>query len=273
MDYYSKVEEAADYLKNRIVHKIESAVILGTGLGDFVNSIEKEDVIPYSDIPYFPISTVESHSGELIVGKIGQNYLIVLSGRFHYYEGYDMQSVTFGVRVLANLGIKNLYITNVAGGLNEAFNAGDLVMITDHINFMPENPLRGPNDPRMGPRFPDMKNTYNLNLQERAVAISKELKIELKSGVYFALQGPNLETPAEYKFIHTVGGDLVGMSSVPEVIVARHAGLNIFAVSIVSNVCYPIERITETTLEEVLQVAKNSGSKLSKLLIRMITHA
>lgn len=270
MDYYNKISAAANYIKTRTDLSIKDAVILGTGLGDFVDAVDIELEIPYSHIPHFPETTVRSHSGKFIIGRIKDKPVIILSGRFHYYEGYDMQEVTLPVRVVKMLGVDNIFITNVAGGVNENFDAGDLVMIADHINFLPENPLRGANDERLGPRFPDMKNTYSRDFQAKAMEIAKKMNFELKSGVYFALQGPNLETPAEYKFIHTVGADLVGMSTIPEVIVSKHVGLNIFAVSIVSNVCYPIERITETSIEDVIEIAHQSGAKLSLLLTELI---
>ena len=270
MEYYEQIKEASDFLKSRIPTFIKDAVILGTGLGDFVESVDIEDEIPYGEIPNFPVSTVESHDGKLILGTIKNKRIIVFSGRFHYYEGYSMKELTLPIRVLAMMGVENLFLTNVSGGINEDFEAGDLVMIKDHINMMPENPLRGPNDDRLGPRFPDMKNTYSEVFCNKALSIAKRLNLQLKSGIYYALQGPNLETPAEYKMVHTVGADLVGMSTVPEIIVAKHAGLNIFAVSIVSNVCFPIERITETSLEEVIEIAHQSGSKLSLLLSELL---
>lgn len=268
--YYAKITEASSFVENYLTDNILDAVVLGTGLGNFVDQIDIQKKIPYHKIPHFPTSTVESHQGELIIGRLKGTPVIMMSGRFHYYEGYSMKEVTFPIRVFQLLGIKNIFITNVAGGTNAEFVAGDLVMIKDHINFMPENPLRGQNDPRLGVRFPDMKKTYCPELRAKAYDLAKEMKIDLKEGVYFSLAGPNLETPAEYEFIHRAGGDLVGMSTVPEVIVARHAGLNIFAVSIVSNVCYPIDRIQETTIESVIEVAQEAGEKLSLLLSALI---
>lgn len=270
MKYYDKIVAASNYIKSKVNTDIKDAVVLGTGLGDFVDAVDIDMEIPYSHIAYFPETTVRSHSGKFIIGRINSKPIIILSGRFHYYEGYEMKEVTFPIRVLKMLGVENLFLTNVAGGVNEDFEAGDLVMITDHINLIPENPLRGHNDDRLGPRFPDMKNTYDKTYQTKAKEIASDLNLDLKTGVYFALQGPNLETPAEYKFIHTAGADLVGMSTIPEVIVAKHSGMNIFAVSIVSNVCYPIERIKETSIEDVIKIAHLAGSKLSKLLTKLI---
>jgi purine-nucleoside phosphorylase len=268
--YYEKIQEATAYVRSFLKDNILDAVVLGTGLGEFEESIDIQKEIPYSEIPHFPLTTVESHKGKLILGTIEEKPIIVMSGRFHYYEGYTMKEVTFPIRVFQMLGIENLYITNVAGGTNADFIAGDLVMIKDHINFMPENPLRGQNDPRLGPRFPDMKNTYSQDLRSKAHEIASKQGLTIKEGIYFSLAGPNLETPAEYEFIHRAGADLVGMSTVPEVLVAKHAGINIFAVSIVSNVCYPIDQIKETTVESVIEVAQHAGSKLSLLLRELI---
>lgn len=270
MSYYEKIEATASFLNGKISKKISNAVILGTGLGDFVDSVEISKEIPYEEIPNFPVSTVKSHSGKLIVGTIKNKDVIVLAGRFHYYEGYDMQTLTLPVRVLKMIGVENLFITNVSGGVNENYNAGDLIIIRDHINFLPENPLRGFNDERLGPRFPDMTHTYSKFFRDRAKVIAQKKGIEVREGVYFGWQGPNLETPAEYEMIHRMGGDMVGMSTVPEVIVAKHAGLNIFGASIVSNVCYPLDRIVETSVEDVIAVAKKGGSKLSVLLSELI---
>ena len=188
MEYYEQIKEASDFLKSRIPTFIKDAVILGTGLGDFVESVDIEDEIPYGEIPNFPVSTVESHDGKLIVGTIKNKRIIVFSGRFHYYEGYSMKELTLPIRVLAMMGVENLFLTNVSGGINEDFEAGDLVMIKDHINMMPENPLRGPNDDRLGPRFPDMKNTYSEVFCNKALSIAKRLNLQLKSGIYYALQ-------------------------------------------------------------------------------------
>lgn len=270
MDYYDQIKETSLYLQDRINGFIKDAIILGTGMGDILIKLKLEKEIPYSEIPNFPISTVSSHKGSIIIGTIGVKRVIVFSGRFHYYEGYSMKEIGLPIRVLSMMGVENLYLTNVSGGINPEFNAGDLVLIRDHINLLPENPLRGNNDPRLGIRFPDMKNTYNQELQEKAKKLASKLGIALKTGVYCALQGPNLETPAEYQMLHRLGADLVGMSTVPEAIVARHAGLNILAISIVSNECYPVERIKETTIEEVINTAQKAGSKLSLLLSEIL---
>lgn len=268
--YFEQITDATTYLRHHIISTIQDAVILGTGLGGFVDHIDIQKEISYEEIPHFPASTVQSHAGKFIIGSINNKPVILLSGRLHYYEGYTMKQVTFPIRILQVLGIQNLFITNVAGGTHPDFEVGDLVSIKDHIYMMPENPLRGVNDPRLGPRFPDMSDVYSTNLRSEAHKIASELNIDLKEGVYYALPGPSLETPAEYELIHKSGGDLVGMSTAPEVIAASHGGLNIFAVSIVSNVCYPKERITQTSVEEILKVAEEAGSKLSSLLTALI---
>lgn len=271
--YKARVEETADYIKSQCAIEVKKAVILGTGLGHFTNLLD--DVIfkiPYSEIVGFPESTVKGHSGELIFGQTQGIPLCILSGRFHYYEGYDMKDLTLPIRVLKYLGVEELYITNVSGSVNPDFNEGDIVLVKDHINMMPDNPLRGPNVDAWGPRFPDFSEVYSSRLSKIAGLISKELGLDLKSGVYYALQGPNLETPAEYKMIHLLGADLVGMSTVPEVIVAKHSGMEIMVLSMVSNQCFPVEDIKETTIDSVLQLAQEKGPDLSKLLIKILNH-
>lgn len=269
--YYEMILEASTYVRSFLKVNVLDAVILGTGLSDFCENIDIHKEIPYSDIPHFPRSTVESHEGKLILGHLSKKPVILMSGRFHYYEGYSMKEVTLPIRVFQLLGVENIFITNVAGGTNANYKAGDIVLINDHIYMMPENPLRGVNDSRLGIRFPDMNDTYSKSLRKKAHEIAKTQGIELKEGVYYCLPGPNLETPAEYEMIHRLGADLVGMSTIPEVLVAKHADMNIFAVSIVSNVCYPLDKIQATTLESVIEVAKESGGKLSVLLRKLIT--
>jgi purine-nucleoside phosphorylase len=244
----------------------EIGIILGTGLGNLTQEITVLYTIPYADIPHFPTSTVESHKGELVFGALAGRRVVAMSGRFHYYEGYSMQQVTFPIRVLNALKIKELIISNAAGSTSPHIKAGDIVFAKDHINLQPENPLRGENDERLGPRFPDMLPTYNKVWNARALAIAAEEGIRAHEGVYVALQGPNLETPAEYVFLHHIGADVVGMSSVPEVIVARHSGLRVLMVSVVSNQSYPPEVIRETTLEEVIAVVTATEPKLTRIL-------
>lgn len=267
---YEQIQETIHFIQSKTTSTPQQGIILGTGLGNLIEEIQIETEIAYEDIPHFPTSTVESHQGKLIFGKLGGKSVVAMAGRFHYYEGYSMKQVTFPVRVLKFLGVQRLFISNAAGSTNPDFLPGDIVFVKDHINFQPENPLRGINDERLGPRFPDMLKTYDRTLIEQAKKIATEANIRFHEGVYFALQGPNLETPAEYNFIHRVGGDLVGMSTVPEVIVARHSGMTVFVASIVSNQCYPIESITETTIEEVIGVARVAEPKLRLIVKRLV---
>lgn len=270
MDLYNKIEEAKTFIRSRSSTLSKIGIVLGTGLGPLAGEIEIQCEISYDEIPYFPKPTVQSHEGKLIFGTLSGVQVLLMSGRFHYYEGYSMQEVTFPIRVLSALGIELLILSNVAGGLQAEFQPGDLVFLKDHINLMPDNPLRGPNDDRLGLRFPDMLDTYDRSLNSRAIELCKELDIPASEGVYAALQGPNLETPAEYNYLHTIGADLVGMSTVPEVLVARHMNMKLFVISIVSNTCYPIEELTPTTLEEVISVANLASKRLSKLMIKFI---
>ncbi len=267
---FKKIEEAYQYIIRQIQFLPKTGIILGTGLGNLTDDIEIIQSIPYQHIPHFPASTVQSHKGELVFGYLSGQPIVAMAGRFHYYEGYSMQQVTFPIRVLKALGVEQLFISNVSGSVNPTFEAGDLIFVKDHINLQPENPLRGENDERLGPRFPDMLETYDKELLERGMTIAASKGIQAKKGVYVALQGPNLETPAEYNFIHVIGGDLVGMSTVPEVLVARHCGLKILVMSIVSNVCYPIEQLTETTVEEVIAVAQVAEPKLRAIVSALL---
>lgn len=257
------------YLQALTTIKPKYGIILGTGLGNLTEDIDIEVAIPYKDIPNFPVSTVESHKGELIFGTLSGKPIVAMAGRFHYYEGYSMKEVTFPVRVMKFLGVEHLFISNVSGSTNENMNPGDIVFIKDHINLQPENPLRGENDERLGPRFPDMLKTYNRVLNQRGLEIAKAHQIPAHEGVYVALQGPNLETPAEYKFLHMIGGDVVGMSTVPEVLVAKHSGLSVMVLSVVSNKCYPIENITETTLEQVVALAARAEPRM-RLIVKTL---
>lgn len=231
-----KIEEAADYIEAKIGKAIpDVAIILGTGLGDLVKEIDDRREISYSDIPNFPISTVEGHSGKLIYGKLAGKMVLAMQGRFHYYEGYSMKEVTFPIRVFQQLGIKYLFVSNAAGGANTSFDVGDVMLITDHINLFPEHPLRGKNDERLGARFLDMTGAYNSGLKNMAVEIARANNIKLQRGIYVGTQGPTFETPAEYNYFRIIGGDAVGMSTVPEVIVANHAQMKVLAFSIITN--------------------------------------
>jgi purine-nucleoside phosphorylase len=269
MQLYEQIQEAVAHIRMFTDVEPQYGIILGTGLGNLTDDLLVAYEIDYKDIPHFPVSTVQSHKGKLVFGYLEGKPVVVMAGRFHYYEGYSMQQVTFPVRVLKFLGIETLIITNVAGSTNANIEAGDLVFVRDHINLQPENPLRGENDERLGVRFPDMLKTYDKALIDKALDISNKNNIRSHTGVYVALQGPNLETPAEYNFINRIGGDLVGMSTVPEVLVARHSGLKMMVISVVSNKCFPIEEIKETTLESVIAVAHQAELKM-RLVIRQL---
>ena len=231
---YAKIQETANWLKAKMPNRPQTAIILGTGLGHLAEHIEKDLCIPYSEIPHFPVSTVEGHSGQLIFGRLGGKDVMAMEGRFHYYEGYSMQQVTFPIRVMYELGIHTLFVSNAAGGTNPQFHVGDIMIITDHINFLPENPLHGPNMPT-GPRFPDMSEAYSHRLVQLADEIAREKDINVQHGVYLATQGPTYETPSEYRMFGLWGADAVGMSTVPEVIVAHHCGIEVFGMSVITD--------------------------------------
>lgn len=230
-----KIKQAADYIKAQVAELPKVGIILGTGLGELVNHIDIAKEIPYSEIPEMPVSTVEGHSGKLIFGNLGGRYVMAMQGRFHYYEGYDMKQVTFPVRVMKALGVETLFVSNAAGGMNKDFKVGDIMIITDHINLFPENPLRGKNYEELGTRFPAMTEPYNPGLVKLADEIAAEKNIRVMHGVYVGTSGPTFETPAEYEYFRIIGGDAVGMSTVPEVIVANHAGMKVFGVSVITD--------------------------------------
>lgn len=263
-----KIQETATYLKGKINAYPETAIILGTGLGSLVHEITDKYEIDYKDIPHFPLSTVEGHSGKLIFGKLGDKDIMAMQGRFHYYEGYSMKEVTFPVRVMHALGIKTLFVSNAAGGMNPDFEIGDLMVITDHINFFPEHPLRGKNIP-YGPRFPDMSEAYNKELINKADIIAAEKGIKLQHGIYIGTQGPTFETPAEYKMFHILGADAVGMSTVPEVIVANHCGINVFGISVITDL--GVEgKIVEVSHEEVQKAADEAQPRMTTIMRELI---
>ena len=270
MELFDKVLEARDFIQSVISDKPRIGIVLGTGLGPLAEEVITIKEVLFSDIPHFPIPTVVGHQGKIVFGKIADTPVLLLAGRFHYYEGFSMQEVTFPIRVLGALGIDQLILSNVAGGLQADLYPGHIIFVKDHINLQPENPLRGPNDERLGPRFPDMLLTYNRDLNNKALEICERNGIPAREGVYVSLQGPNLETPAEYNYLHTIGGDAVGMSTVPEVIVARHMNMNVFVASIISNRCFPIEDITATTVEEVIAVANKASDQLKVLMKELI---
>ncbi len=246
----------------------ETAIILGTGLGRLAESIDKSMCIPYKEIPNFPVSTVEGHSGQLIFGRLGDKDIMAMEGRFHYYEGYSMKEVTFPIRVMYELGIKTLFVSNAAGGTNKDFQIGDLMIITDHINFMPENPLHGPNIPT-GPRFPDMGEAYDKGLIKLADTIASEHGINVRHGVYLATQGPTYETPSEYRMFALWGADAVGMSTVPEVIVAHHCGIRCFGVSIITDLGVT-EHPVSITHEDVQKAANEAQPLMATIMTEMI---
>jgi purine-nucleoside phosphorylase len=264
-----QIQESADYIRQFAVQAPETGIILGSGLGNLINDISDRKEIPYGDIPHFPVSTVEGHHGKLILGTIMGRPVVVMAGRFHYYEGFSMQQVTFPVRVMKALGVGTLLVSNAAGGMNAAFAVGDLMIITDHINLQPEHPLRGPNNNALGPRFPDMSEPYAKSLVAKTRTIAAANNIPVHTGVYVGVQGPTFETRAEYKFMHIIGGDAVGMSTVPEVIVATHAGLQVFAMSVITDLGIREEENT-ITHEEVLEAAKAAEPKLTLIFRELI---
>lgn len=264
-----KINQTADFIRSRVSDMPKTAIILGTGLGALVDHIEDKLFIPYSEIPNFPVSTVEGHSGNLIFGTLQGKRVIAMQGRFHYYEGYDMKAVTFPVRVFKALGVDTLFVSNAAGGMNKEFRVGDIMIITDHINLFPENPLRGKNYEVLGPRFPSMTEAYSKRLVALADEIAAEKGIRVMHGVYVGTPGPTFETPAEYEYFRIIGGDAVGMSTVPEVIVANHAGMKVFGVSVITDLGG--KDITEVpTHEEVQRAAEHAQPKMMEIMRELV---
>ena len=264
-----KIKATANYINERINAIPEIGIILGTGLGGLVSEIEILDSIPYAEIPNFPVSTVDGHAGRLIYGMLGNKKVLAMQGRFHFYEGYSMKEVTFPVRVMKFAGINHLFVSNASGGLNPASRVGDIMIICDHINFFPEHPLRGKNNPEMGPRFPDMSKCYDERLRNKAKLIALENNINVKEGVYVGVSGPTFETPSEYKMFRILGGDMVGMSTVPEVIVARQMDMKVFGISIITDSGVPGE-IVEISHEEVQQVAMKAEPKMTLIMRKLV---
>jgi purine-nucleoside phosphorylase len=267
--------EAADFICNRTGHKPTIGLILGTGLNPLAEEVQRADIIPYSDIPHFPVSTIEGHAGRLVIGELEGQEILVMQGRAHHYEGYSPQHIVLPIRVMQLLGIGTLIVTNAAGGLNPAFQAGDLMLITDHINLIGMaglNPLRGPNDPELGPRFVDMSQAYDPKLREMALRVARGLGFSLQQGVYICLAGPTFETPADLRFLRIIGVDAVGMSTVPEVTIARHAGMRVLGISGISNmaVMEPTEE-SKAVHEEVLEAGTILVPKLTALLKEVIS--
>ena len=261
-----------EYIKRKIGDfEPEIGIILGTGLGGLVNEMEIEHKLMYSNIPNFPISTLEFHSGKLIFGTLSGKKVVAMQGRLHYYEGYDMKQITFPVRVLKMLGIKKLLVSNASGALNPEFRKGDLMIIEDHINMQHDNPLRGRNHDSEGPRFPDMSQPYDLNMMEKGLEIAKKNNVTCHKGVYISVSGPNLETKAEYRFLRIIGGDAVGMSTVPEVIVANHMGLPVFAISVITDEGFP-DTLKPVILEEIIAIATEAEPKMTQILKDLISN-
>ena len=267
-DVFARAKEAAQYIKDQGVDTLEVGLILGSGLGELADEIEDRVVIQYTDIPSFPVSTVEGHAGQLVCGTLGGKKVIALQGRFHYYEGYTMEVVTFPIRVMSELGVESMIVTNAAGGVNRDFTPGDLMMITDHINFFGTNPLIGANDEERGPRFPDLSQAYDLEYQTFIKEAATELDLPLKEGVYFGMTGPTYESPAEIRMISTLGGDSVGMSTVPEVIVARHAGIRVAGISCITNFAAGLGG--ELNHEDVIEVSTKIRSSFKSLVVTLL---
>lgn len=269
MTYLQKIAETATFLKNKGIESPEIGIVLGTGLGKMTQRLDNIKTISYSEIPHFPVSTVEFHAGNIVLGTIGNKSVICMQGRFHAYEGYSMQEIAFPIRVMHALGIKHLFLSNAAGGINTSFKKGDLVLLDDHINLQNGNPLVGLNDAAYGSRFPDMSQPYNIELGNRIKNKALGLEITLKEGVYASVLGPNLETRAEYRFLKIIGADMVGMSTVPEVIVANQIGVPCAAISVITDECDP-ENLKPVDISEIIAVAGKADEKLSNLLTETI---
>jgi len=266
---YEAVGTAAEVVRGRTTMRPSVAIILGTGLGGLAEEIVLEIAIPYEEIPGFPLSTVESHAGRLLLGRLGGKPVVAMQGRFHRYEGYDLGQVTYPVRVLHALGAETLIVSNACGGMHPLWSPGDLMLIADHINLLGENPLVGPNDDRLGPRFPDLSAAYDPGLRALARAAALELGITLREGVYVAVAGPNLETRAEYRMLRGLGADVVGMSTVPEVIVANHAGMRVLGLSIVTDQCLP-DALEPASIDRIIETARGAEPSLRRLVARVV---
>jgi purine-nucleoside phosphorylase len=268
----TQLKEAIDFIRTRTKMKPDIGIILGTGLGGLAKEIAREIVIDYEEIPHFPVSTVESHHGKLIFGKLAGKKVVAMQGRFHYYEGYSMQQITFPVRVMGakgGLGVRTLLISNAAGALNPLFRRGDVMLIVDHINLLGDNPLIGPNEDDLGPRFPDMSEAYNKKLVALAEDVALDQKIRVQKGVYAAMTGPNLETGAEYRFLRIIGADAVGMSTIPETIAANHMRMKVLGISIITDECFP-DALRPTNVEEIIRVANKAEPKLTRIMKEVV---
>lgn len=267
--YRKEIAEAVSEIKEQLSADPGIGIILGTGLGGLVDEMEVEKEIPYEQIPHFPVSTVESHSGKLIIGFLAGKYVVAMQGRFHYYEGYSMQQINFPVRVMRQLGVKTLLISNAAGGMNPQFRKGDLMIISDHINLLGTNPLIGQNLDELGPRFPDMSEPYSKRLINLAEEVALQEKIKVQKGVFIAVTGPSLETRAEYRFLRATGADVVGMSTVPEVIVGVHMGMEILGISVITDECFP-DALKPVNVEEIIATANKTQPKLTTIMREVI---
>ena len=271
MSLFGKIEDTALFIQAKTNNKRPGVgIILGSGLGGLLDVLEKETEITYKELPHFPEATVDGHEGKLVFGRLSGKDVVMMAGRFHYYEGYSMEQLTFPVRVMKAIGVETLIVSNAAGGMHKEYKVGDLVFINDHINLFQEHPLRGPNDERLGVRFPDMSEPYDLGLVAKAVQIAKEKNIRVHQGVYVGLTGPTFETRAEYRWLSVIGGDVVGMSTVPEVIVARHAGMKVFAASVVTDLGLA-DQILKITHEEVLKAANEAAPKLAAIVEELVS--
>ena len=267
-----QIEEAVEYVRTNSKMVPEVGIVLGTGLGGFAETIETEAGIPFEEIPHFPTPTVAGHAGKLVLGKVGGRNVVAMDGRFHYYEGYSMQEITIGVRVMRALGAKLLILSNACGGMNPQYEKGDIVLIEDHINLMGDNPLIGPNDEELGLRYPDMVEPYDKKLLALGSRIAMEEQVRAHTGVYVAVAGPNLETRAEYRFLRGIGADVVGMSTVPENVVAVHMGMKVFGIGIVTDMCLA-DALGPANIESIIRIANEAEPKLTKIVTRLIKEA
>jgi len=268
-DLISAINETLDVIRTKTKDEYQVGIILGTGLGGLVKEIKIEQEIDYSDLPHFPLSTVESHKGKLIFGSIGEKKVVAMQGRFHYYEGYSMQQITYPVRVMKYLGVKTLLVSNACGGMNPVYRRGDVMLMDDHINLLGDNPLIGKNEEELGPRFPDMSEAYDRELITIAEEVALENKIRVQKGVYVAVSGPNLETKAEYRFLRAIGADVVGMSTIPENIVANHMGMRVLGISIVTDECFP-DSLKPVNVEEIIAAAMAAEPKMTLIMKEVI---
>jgi purine-nucleoside phosphorylase len=264
-----QVQEAVEVVRGQSQIEPGIGIIMGTGLGGVASEMQVETQISYADLPHFPTSTVETHAGRLLLGTMAAKPVVAMQGRFHLYEGYTMKQITFPVRVMKALGVETLIVSNIAGGMNPNFRAGDLVLMTDHINLLGDNPLIGPNDDGLGPRFPDMSEPYSRTLIQLAEEIALKENIKVQKGVYVAVPGPNLETAAEYRFLRAIGADMVGMSTVPEIIVAIHSGMRTFGLTVISDVCFP-DALEAADINELIRVTQEVQPQVSRLLKRLV---